>query len=317
MDNEIKGEGNSFNFKYRMYDPRINRFFATDPLEKSYPWNSPYAFSENDLIRAVELEGLEKDLIFHMDPSLQRWRSTRTSSQQRRDEEAFEEGKTQGIITGSIVIVLSADYYFFRGQVSRLLGIGGLGYSMGDLNMAMNKSEKARQAENAGDFQKAEALKNEVGELSKSAIFEGLGAGAVLGLGKIIEVATRYNIAGSKLVSTKMLESHAADAFYGPQSGTFLAPVEEIDLLLSQGLTRREIMEKLSITNPQFLEGDLIRIDIDQSLAKELNMRNATGQEEGANELFISGGTTSGGVKEIVVDRIPKSDKRVKISRVN
>ncbi|MCF8218612.1 MAG: hypothetical protein K9J21_06490 [Bacteroidales bacterium] len=63
MDNEIKGTGNSINFKYRMHDPRIGRFFAVDPLAKKYPYNSPYAFSENDVIRAIELEGLEKYII--------------------------------------------------------------------------------------------------------------------------------------------------------------------------------------------------------------------------------------------------------------
>jgi len=59
MDNEIKGEGNSLNYTFRMHDPRVGRFFVTDPLEKSYPWNSPYAFSENRVIDAIELEGLE------------------------------------------------------------------------------------------------------------------------------------------------------------------------------------------------------------------------------------------------------------------
>lgn len=59
MDNEIKGEWNSLNFKYRMHDPRLNRFFAPDPLTKDYPYNSPYAYSENRLLDAVELEGLE------------------------------------------------------------------------------------------------------------------------------------------------------------------------------------------------------------------------------------------------------------------
>lgn len=37
----------------------MGRFFATDPLEKDYPWNSPYAFSENRVIDGVDLEGLE------------------------------------------------------------------------------------------------------------------------------------------------------------------------------------------------------------------------------------------------------------------
>ncbi len=59
MDDEIKGEGNSINFKYRMHDPRVGRFFATDPLFASYPWNSPYAFSENRVLDRNELEGLE------------------------------------------------------------------------------------------------------------------------------------------------------------------------------------------------------------------------------------------------------------------
>jgi len=59
-DDEIKGEGNSVNYKYRMHDPRIGRFFAVDPLTRDYPHNSPYAFSENSTIAFVELEGLEK-----------------------------------------------------------------------------------------------------------------------------------------------------------------------------------------------------------------------------------------------------------------
>ncbi len=58
-DDELKGEGNSDNFKYRMHDPRVGRFFAVDPLTKRYPWNSPYAFSENKVIQYIELEGLE------------------------------------------------------------------------------------------------------------------------------------------------------------------------------------------------------------------------------------------------------------------
>jgi len=55
----IKGRGNSLNYKYRMHDPLVGRFFAADPLAKKYPWNSSYAFSENRVIDGVELEGLE------------------------------------------------------------------------------------------------------------------------------------------------------------------------------------------------------------------------------------------------------------------
>lgn len=61
MDNELKGRGNSLNYTFRMHDPRVGRFFAVDPLAYSYPYNSPYAFSENDVISHVELEGGEKE----------------------------------------------------------------------------------------------------------------------------------------------------------------------------------------------------------------------------------------------------------------
>src|SRR5690554_742839 len=59
MDDEVKGKGNSVNYKYRMHDPRVGRFFAVDPLAPEYPHNSPYAFSENRVLDGIELEGLE------------------------------------------------------------------------------------------------------------------------------------------------------------------------------------------------------------------------------------------------------------------
>ncbi|PWH86022.1 RHS repeat-associated core domain-containing protein [Brumimicrobium oceani] len=59
MDDEVKGEGNSVNYKYRMHDPRVGRFFSVDPLASKYPFYSPYAFSGNRVLDAVELEGLE------------------------------------------------------------------------------------------------------------------------------------------------------------------------------------------------------------------------------------------------------------------
>jgi len=58
-DDEGKGEGNSINYTFRMHDPRIGRFFARDPLSAKYPFYSPYQFSGNRVIDAVELEGLE------------------------------------------------------------------------------------------------------------------------------------------------------------------------------------------------------------------------------------------------------------------
>ena len=45
---------------YRIHDPRIGRFMSVDPLASQYPFNSPYAFAENSVIRFIDLEGLEQ-----------------------------------------------------------------------------------------------------------------------------------------------------------------------------------------------------------------------------------------------------------------
>lgn len=59
-DDEIKGEGNSLNYTFRMHDPRVGRFFAVDPLIHKYPDYSPYSFSGNKVIAYTELEGQEE-----------------------------------------------------------------------------------------------------------------------------------------------------------------------------------------------------------------------------------------------------------------
>ncbi len=59
-DDEIfNSTGTAINFKFRMYDSRIGKFFSVDPLASSYPWNSTYAFAENRPIDGIDLEGLE------------------------------------------------------------------------------------------------------------------------------------------------------------------------------------------------------------------------------------------------------------------
>ncbi len=53
----------AISFKYRIEDPRLGRFFSVDPMYPEYPWNSPYAFSENRVMDGMELEGLEVVLL--------------------------------------------------------------------------------------------------------------------------------------------------------------------------------------------------------------------------------------------------------------
>ena len=58
-DPEMKGQGNSMNYKYRAYDPRLGRFFQQDPLRAKYPELTPYQFASNSPIYMIEFEGLE------------------------------------------------------------------------------------------------------------------------------------------------------------------------------------------------------------------------------------------------------------------
>jgi len=51
---------------YRAEEPdkkSVQRFLSVDPLSVDYPFNSPYAFAENDVVRSIDLEGLEKYVI--------------------------------------------------------------------------------------------------------------------------------------------------------------------------------------------------------------------------------------------------------------
>ena len=58
-------------FKWRNYMPDIGRFFNVDPLSEKYAYQSHYNFSENRVIDARELEGLEAKLL---SPGVYEWR---------------------------------------------------------------------------------------------------------------------------------------------------------------------------------------------------------------------------------------------------
>lgn len=60
QEKDIEIYGDAISFKYRIEEARLGRFLSIDPLSAKYPYNSPYAFSENRIIDAIELEGLEK-----------------------------------------------------------------------------------------------------------------------------------------------------------------------------------------------------------------------------------------------------------------
>jgi RHS repeat-associated protein len=56
-DDELKGEGNSYDFGARLYEPRVGRWFSTDVLESKYPYLSSYSYASNNPILNVDFDG--------------------------------------------------------------------------------------------------------------------------------------------------------------------------------------------------------------------------------------------------------------------
>jgi len=59
-DEGMGGGGSTYDYGFRIYNAQLGRFLSVDPLTRDYAFNSPYAFAENDVIRSIDLEGLEK-----------------------------------------------------------------------------------------------------------------------------------------------------------------------------------------------------------------------------------------------------------------
>jgi len=50
-------------YGFRIYNPSIGKFLSVDPLSPDYPWYTPYQFAGNTPIRAIDLDGLEEDIV--------------------------------------------------------------------------------------------------------------------------------------------------------------------------------------------------------------------------------------------------------------
>lgn len=62
-DDEAKGSGNEYDYGMRTYDSRLGRFFSVDPLNKKFPYYTPYQFSGNMPICAIDLDGKEEYVV--------------------------------------------------------------------------------------------------------------------------------------------------------------------------------------------------------------------------------------------------------------
>jgi RHS repeat-associated protein len=56
-DDEVNGEGNSYDFGARIYDSRLGRWMSVDPFKEFYPGHSPYSFGLNNPIYFIDLDG--------------------------------------------------------------------------------------------------------------------------------------------------------------------------------------------------------------------------------------------------------------------
>lgn len=191
-DDEIKGEGNSLNYTFRMHDPRLGRFFAVDPMTRKYTYLSPYQFASNQPIHAIEFEGLEnkEDLNKTL---VHTWGDTRAAlyfNEEKTENKSPESEYYNSLIfegtANAMGILLTLDIYT-GGNGMRILGVGSSGWAMGDLFLGMQETEKAYEAEAKGDYAAAQKHYNNCAEFSKGAIFEIFGGTVGIALGRLYQ----------------------------------------------------------------------------------------------------------------------------------
>jgi hypothetical protein len=114
----------------------------------------------------------------------------------------------------------------------------------------------------------------------------------------------KFDNGGSYLVPKSVLDNRGRDLL-GRPDGQFIIPKSEMDNLLTKtGGDISKIEKELGIPEGLWEGQELSRIDI--SDLSNLNKRMPSGNEIGANELWMPGGKTPAGYSEVVVDQIPK-----------
>jgi RHS repeat-associated protein len=288
-DNEVEGVGNQIDYGMRVYDPRAGRFMSVDPLTKKYPWYTPYQFAGNKPIVAADLDGMEE------------WMKTQENLLRQNSIEKIDAARVKAL---SKIPTLSVTPYKSKIELEQQEKYRIQRYQDAGFKDDGSKPFLMRLAEN-------KTFKNFASNIALPLLegysyLEGIGELRAAYKGTTLTVDA-FSKGGTKLVSSEMLAQFPSSTTFGNPAGTFIAPTSEIDALLSQGLDRSQIAIKLGIEDPAFLKGDLIRVDIESSILKDLNLRVPTGKETGANGLFVRGGKTIGSVTEGVVNGIPKN----------
>ncbi len=108
----------------------------------------------------------------------------------------------------------------------------------------------------------------------------------------------------SFLIPADILDKFGRETL-GRKDGQFVMSGKEMDKLLKKAKGDLNYLEiELGIPNHSWHYRKIVRIDIDRP--QSLHLRFPSGNEEGANELWIPGGKLPNGYRESVIDPIPK-----------
>ncbi|MFT5823744.1 MAG: RHS repeat-associated protein [Crocinitomix sp.] len=251
-DSEIKGEGNSINYKYRMHDPRIGRFFGVDPLTPKYPELTPYQFCSNSPIYMIEIEGLEGEG-FHYKLDYQ----ARALLTGRKTVEEYDQWCNAQGVGAVMALTILVDVYVTKGWLSRTV----LFYAFGE---NMNATDNYNDAVARGDTESAAIYKAKMEETGML-LFTGILGELILpyALGKMAKIifrsADEVNAAfignsttrkapwksGSDVVEYTTKQSDEFVRVSGPDSnpkGNWIMKKSDID-----GLTPQQIQDKYSL----------------------------------------------------------------------
>jgi len=235
MDDEIKGEGNSLNYTFRMHDPRVGRFFAMDPLTKKYPHYSPYSFSGNKVIAYSELEGLEETLStlaqYNDQKSYLQGKITAEELKKRDDARAY------GTIIGLVGLV---DVHVTGGWMTRIIMGSGLLESL-------NESERGYEELRKGNYVEAKKRFKNSGEANKIVVLGLLGDGVIYTIGKVSRtLSVIKNLEGAKFaqktIRTDEIFSKEGQQIYSAKAGAEIKEVNDlVEALTGQKISPKDI----------------------------------------------------------------------------
>jgi len=297
-ENDKDIENAAQDYGMRIYDGRLGRFLSVDPITKKYPELTPYQFASNRPVDGIDLDGLEYTPKGRYGPNQIAVDGSAVSTYSRNpaiieqtSAQIQFERKQQYFSTPSNNYVSPAQQNIYNTRTN------DAGYNLDGAKKGWVKLAENKTAENFAN--------NIVFPMIEMAgTMDGL-AGAYQIVVKTL-LKKRFASGATKLVSSEMLEAYMSSSTFGNPSNTFVSPTSEIDALLNKGYTREKLAKTLGITDKRFLKGDLIRIDVSPEALKSLNLRPTVGNEVGANEAYIKGNKTVGGVTEAIVNGIPK-----------